>query len=107
MRVRPLSSLAGQKQQEFPKNRMIEAAQGVLYSLNLVHQHLSILFPVTKEGKSKRSILERIFHNAAIHVEHLDQELSNCMRDAAQGLAFTDEARKAVRQATHACILTH
>ena len=104
---RPLSSMPRQKQQDFPGSRVIEAAKGILYSLNLVHQHLGIMFPVMREDKSKRSSLERIFHNAAIRVEHLDQELSKYMRDAAQGLGFTDASRKAVRQATHACILTH
>lgn len=104
---RPLSSLPRQKQQYLPRTRIIEAAKCMLYSLNLVHLHLGILFPVIKEGKSKRASLERIFHNAAIRVEHLDQELSKCMRDAAQGLGFTDLSRKAVRQATHACILAH
>ena len=104
---RPLSSLPRQKQQHAPGSKIIEAAKGILYSLNLVHQHLGILFPVIKEGKSKRSSLERFFHNAAIRIEHLDQELSKCMRDAAQGLGFTDASRKAVRQATHACIMTH
>lgn len=104
---RPLSSLPRQRQQNLPGARIIEAAKGILYSLNLVHHHLGILFPVIKEGKSKRSSLERVFHNAAIHVEHLDQELSKCMRDAAQGLGLTDASRKSVRQATHACILTH
>ncbi len=103
---RPLSSLQRQKQ-DLPGTKIIEAAKGILYSLNLVHQHLGILFPVMKEGKSKRSSLERVFHNAAIRVEHLDQELSKCMRDAAQGVRFTDASKKAVRQATHACILTH
>lgn len=104
---RPLSSLPRQRQQNLPGARIIEAAKGILYSLNLVHHHLGILFPVIKEGKSKRSSLERVFHNAAIHVEHLDQELSKCMRDAAQGLGLTDASRKSMRQATHACILTH
>ena len=103
---RPLSSLSRQKK-DIPKTRIIEAAKGILYSLNLVHQHLGLLFPVIKEGKSKRSSLERIFHNAAIRVEHLDQELTKCMRDNSQGLGFTEASRKAVRQATHACILTH
>ena len=104
---RPLSSLPRQKQQDMPGTRMIEAAKAILYSLNLVHQHLGLMFPVMKERKWKRSSLERLFQNAAIHIEHLDQELSKCMRDAAQGLAFTDASRKAVRQATHACIQTH
>lgn len=104
---RPLSSLPRQKQQHAPGTRIIEAAKGILYSLDLVHQHLGILFPVIKDGKSKRSSLERFFHNAAIRIEHLDQELSKCMRDVAQGLGFTDASRKAVRQATHACIMTH
>ena len=104
---RPLSSLPRQKQQNIPGTRIIEAAKGILYSLNLIHHHLGILFPVIKEGKPKRSSLERDFHNAAIRVEHLDQELSKCMRNAVQGLGFTDASRKAVRQATHACILTH
>ena len=103
---RPLSSLSRQKK-DLPRTRIIEAAKGVLYSLNLVHQHLGLLFPVIKEGKSKRSSLERVFHNAAIRVEHLDQELTKCTRDTAQGLGFTDASSKAVRQATHACILTH
>ena len=104
---RPLSSLPQQKEQKLPRTRTIEAAKGILYSLNLVHHHLGMLFPVIKEGKPKRSSLERVFHNAAIHVEHLDQELSKCMRDAAQGSDFTHTSRNAVRQATHACILTH
>ena len=104
---RPLSSLPRQKQRDMPGTRMIEAAKAILYSLNLVHQHLGLMFPVMKERKWKRSSLERVFQNAAIHIEHLDQELSKCMRDAAQGLAFTDASRKAVRQATHACIQTH
>lgn len=104
---RPLSSLPRQRQQIPLTTRTLEAAKGILYSLNLVHHHLGLLFPVVKEGKPKRSSLERVFHNAAIRVEHLDQELSKCMRDAAQGLQFTRTSKKAVRQATHACILTH
>lgn len=81
---RPLSSLSQHKQQIPRRTRIIEAAKGILYSLNLVHHHLEILFPVVKDGKPKRSSLERVFHNAAIRVEHLDQELSKCMRDAAK-----------------------
>ena len=104
---RPLSSLPRTKQRDVPGTRMIEAAKAILYSLNLVHQHLGLMLPVMKERKWKRSSLERVFQNATIHIEHLDQELSKCMRDAAQGLAFTDASRKAVRQATHACIQTH
>lgn len=102
-----LSSLPRQKQRNVPRTRIIEAAKGMLYSLNLVHHHLGILFPVIKEGKSKRSSLDRVFYNAAIRVEHLDQELHKCTRDAAQGVGFTDASRKALRQATHVCILTH
>lgn len=104
---RPLSSLAQQKKHNVPKARIIEAAKGILYSLNLVHHHLGIVFPAIKDGKSKRSSLERTFHNAAIRVEHLDQELNKCLRDAAQGSGFTIASRKAVRQATRDCILSH
>ena len=103
---RPLSSLLRQKE-NLPGTKIIEAAKSILYSLNLVHHHLGVLFPVIQEGRSKRSSLERVFLNATIRIEHLDQELNNCTRDAAQGLGFTKASRKAVREATHACILTH
>ena len=103
---RPLSSLLRQKE-NLPGTKIIEAAKGILYSLNLVHHHLGVLSPVIHEGSSKRSSLVRVLHNASIRIEHLDQELNKCTRDAAQGLGFTKASRKAVREATHACILTH
>lgn len=73
--VRRLSSLPEHKRESQSPDSVIEGAKGVLYSLHQVHQHMSSLIYVVKDGTSKRSSLERVYHNATTHLEYLDQEI--------------------------------
>ncbi len=75
MFVRRLSSLPEYKRESRSPDSIIEGAKGVLYSLHQVHPHISTLISVVKDGNSKRSSLERVYHNAITHLDHLDQEL--------------------------------
>lgn len=73
--VRRLSSLPEYKRESHSPDSIIEGAKGVLYSLHQVQPHVSTLISVIKDGTSKRSSLERVYHIAVTHLDHLDQEL--------------------------------
>jgi len=73
--VRRLSSLPEYKRESHSPDSIIEGAKGVLYSLHQVQPHISTLISVIKDGTSKRSSLERVYHIAITHLDHLDQEL--------------------------------
>lgn len=75
MFVRRLSSLPEYKRESHSPDSIIEGAKGVLYSLHQVQPHISTLINVIKDGTSKRSSLERVYHNTITHLDHLDQEL--------------------------------
>ena len=80
MFVRRLSSLPEYKRESRSPDTIIEGAKGVLYSLHQVHPHISTLINVVKDEKdenSKRSSLERVYHVAITHLDHLDLELQN------------------------------
>ena len=77
MFVRRLSSLPEYKRESRSPDSIIEGAKGVLYSLHQVHPHILTLNNVVKDGNSKRSSLERVYHNAITHLDHLDRELHN------------------------------
>ena len=74
-RVRRLSSLPEHKRDPRSANRVLEGVRGILYSLALVHPHISSLVGVVREGASKRSSLELVFYNASTHTEQLDRDL--------------------------------
>lgn len=105
--VRRLSSLPEQKRKPKSPDSIVEGAKGVLYSLHQVHQHISALILVVKDGTSKRSSLERVYHNATTHLERLDQELHDF--ETASG-HNTDEKRRSksnVRYACNTCIVAY
>lgn len=76
MFVRRLSSLPEQKRESGAPNRAVEGVKGVLYSLHLVHPHLSTLIPVVKDKSAKtRSNLERSYKQASNQYKALDLAL--------------------------------
>ena len=74
--IRRLSSLPEQKRESGAPDSAIEGAKGVLYSLHLIHPHLSTLIPVVKDRSLKsRSNLERLYKYASSQFKALDAEL--------------------------------
>lgn len=105
--VRRLSSLPEHKRESQAPDSIIEGAKGVLYSLHQVHQHISSLIYVVKDGTSKRSSLERVYHNATTHLEHLDQELHGFDNAAQDNMEEKARLSSSVSYACHACIVAY
>jgi len=106
MVVHRLVSLPEQKR-GFQPNRVIESARGVLYSVDMIHPMASTLAGVIKDWKPKRSSVERDFHSAIMHIEHLDQELLRLDSISNDNGKIERQYRKVVIQATHDCIVAH
>ena len=105
--VRRLSSLPEHKRESQSPDSIIEGAKGVLYSLHQVHQHVSSLIYVVKDGTSKRSSLERVYHNATTHLEHLDQELHGFDNAAQNNKEERGRLGSSVSHACSACIVAY
>lgn len=105
--VRRLSSLPEHKRESQSPDRIIEGAKGVLYSLHQVHQHISLLIHVVKDGTSKRSSLERVYHNASTHLEHLDQKLHSFDNFSNDGGEEKGRSKNGVSSACGACIVAY
>ena len=87
--VRRLSSLPENKRQSKPPSQVIDGAKSILYSLHQIHPQMSVLINSLKNGMSKKSGLERIYHSTKIYIEQLDSELHDV--DITEGL--NNEAR--------------
>ena len=107
MFVRRLSSLPEYKRESRSPDSIIEGAKGVLYSLHQVHPHISTLITVVKDGNSKRSSLERVYHNAITHLDHLDLELHNV--DSKSHISHEEKVRSTsnISFAASACIAAY
>lgn len=105
--VRRLSSLPEHKRESQSLDNMIEGAKGVLYSLHHLHQHISTLLRVVKDGTSKRSSLERVYHNASTHLEHLDQELHSFDNASSSTEEEKGRSNSNVSYACSACIMAY
>ncbi|KAL1960217.1 hypothetical protein VTO42DRAFT_8760 [Malbranchea cinnamomea] len=80
------------------RHPVIDAAKGTLYSLFQVHYHISTLVNVITEDK--RSPLEIIFHNAALHLDQLNETLEKANRIDSVDV---DRLRKTVPVIKHEC----
>ena len=107
MVVHRLSSVPEQKQDATTTDKIIESAKGVLYSLHLAYPQVLALCSVIKDGKSKRSSFERVFHNAALYIDHLDQELNTYDSLSGQDSEAKNKSKLAVAQVSHSCIQAH
>lgn len=105
--VRRLSSLPEHKRESQSLDSIIEGAKGVLYSLHQVHQHISSLIHVVQDEPSKRSSLERVYHNATTQLEHLDQELHGFDNAAHDKEEEKGRSNNNVRYACSACIVAY
>ncbi|EEP81922.1 predicted protein [Uncinocarpus reesii 1704] len=73
--VRRMSSLPEYKIEKKLKIPIIEAARTLLYSLYLVHPHISSLINVIRAEEFRRTSLEIVFYNASTHIEQLNEAL--------------------------------
>lgn len=105
--VRRLSSLPENKRESQSPDSVIEGAKGVLYSFHQVHQHISSLIYVVKDGTSKRSSLERVYHSATTHLEHLDQQLHGFNNASQDKKAEKRRLSSSVSNACSACIVVY
>lgn len=105
--VRRLSSLPEHKRESQSFDKIIEGAKGVLYSLYHLHQHISTLIRVVKDETSKRSSLERVYHNASTHLEHLDQELHSFDIASSDTEEERVQSNSNVSYACSACIMAY
>lgn len=107
MVVRGLASLPEYKRDFQPTDHLIGGAKGVLYSVNMIHPMASTLASVIKDGKTRRSSIERDFHSAIMHIGHLDQELLRLENISNESGKSELQCRRAVAQATHDCVVAH
>lgn len=105
--VRRLSSLPEHKRESQSPDSVTEGAKGVLYSFHQVHQHISSLIYVVKDGTSKRSSLERVYHSATTHLEHLDQELHGFDNTSQDNKEEKRRLSSSVSNACSACIVVY
>ncbi|KAI9054176.1 hypothetical protein LZ554_001347 [Drepanopeziza brunnea f. sp. 'monogermtubi'] len=77
--IRRLSSLPERKRESVSPNPVVEAAISILYALFQVHPLIQSLLGVTRDGSNKRTSLERVFYNAATHVDELDRHIQDYM----------------------------
>ena len=86
-----------------PDARTTEGIKTILYALALVHPRLATIIHVIRDPSSsvKRTNLERVFYNAAVHLEGLDRALVDVVN-----LADRDRrgARPALDAACQACL---
>ncbi|KAI9867238.1 MAG: RAM signaling network component [Trichoglossum hirsutum] len=106
--VRRLSSLPEYKRESHSPDAVVEGAKGILYALFQVHPHISNLISVVRDVNSKRSSLERVFYNAATHVDELDRELHKydtyAEEDEEDMLSRSNEG---VRRACITCVIAY
>lgn len=82
--VRRLSSLPEHGRESKSALQSVEAAKGILYSISLVHSHITNFIRLAREGHGKKSSLERIYYNAASHFQELDRLLAHHAKLAAE-----------------------
>ena len=104
---RRLASLPEQKCETSQTDRLVESSRGILYSLNMILPLVAMLASVIKDGKTKRSSMERDLYSAAIHIEHLDQELLRIDSIPRQHPNLKEQSRMAVARATYECVSIH
>ena len=98
-----LVSLPEQKQELRLPDHLIDCSKAVLFSLDAILPKIMILALVVKDGRTKRSSMERDFYSAGMHIEHLDQQLvrfndkPKLHRERKKGL------RSAIIQSTREC----
>lgn len=104
MATRRLASLHTQKRESKSTDQVVKSSKGVLYSANMMNPMALTLASVIKDGKSRRSSVERDFHTAMMQMEHLDQELLRLENLANQDGSIARQYRKKVVMATHDCV---
>ncbi|KAI9771324.1 MAG: RAM signaling network component [Geoglossum simile] len=105
--VRRLSSLPEYKRESNSPDAVVEGAKGILYALFQVHPHISNLITVVRDVNSKRSSLERVFYNAATHVEELDRELHKYDNFAEEDDDTFNRSNEGVRRACVTCVIAY
>ncbi|KAH0565846.1 hypothetical protein GP486_000769 [Trichoglossum hirsutum] len=105
--VRRLSSLPEYKRESHSPDAVVEGAKGILYALFQVHPHISNLISVVRDVNSKRSSLERVFYNAATHVDELDRELHIYDTHAEEDEDMLNRTNDGVRRACITCVMAY
>ncbi|KAI9850081.1 MAG: RAM signaling network component [Thelocarpon superellum] len=105
--VRRLSSLPEHKRESRSPNHVVEGAKGILYALHLVQPHISTLIIVVRDERSKRSSLERVFYNAATHVDELDRELHRFEKADDEDDSSATASVDGIRRACLTCVMAY
>ena len=96
-----LASLPEQKREVSLSDDLSEIARGTLYSLNILFSLISTLATVTnKDGKMKRSSIEKDLCSTAIHIDHLDKELLQMDSTPGPQLSSKGYSRRSIAQVT-------
>ncbi len=105
--VRRLSSVPEQKQDSLSTDKIIEVTKSVLFSLHLIHPQLSPLMAVVKDPRAKRSSLERVYSQAFMHLQFLDDQLHMFDTTQRRGKRQESVSKKTICRAAHACIVAY
>ncbi len=107
MVVPRLASLPEQRRDVHQTDHLFRGAKGVLYSVQMIHPMASTLTSVVKDGRTRRSSVDRDFQSATMHIEHLDQELLK-IEAISNGNGKSElQRRRAVAQAARDCVVAH
>ena len=105
--VRRLSSVPEQKQDSLSTDKIIEVTKSVLFSLHLIHPQLSPLMAVVKDPRAKRSSLERVYSQAFMHLQFLDDQLHMFDTTQRRGKRQESVSKKTICRAAHACVVAY
>ena len=105
--VRRLSSIPEQKQGTTSTDKVIEGAKGILYSLHLIHPQIFTLMTLVKDPKGKRSSLQRVYQDASMHLDHLDQEIHRFNSTHRRSRRFDHGMKKTICKASSACVTAY
>ena len=105
--VRRLSSIPEQKQQSTATDKIVEGAKGILYSIHLIHPQILTLMTLIKDPKAKRSSLQRIYQDASLHLDHLDQEIHRFDNTQRHSKRFDHATKRSICRASDACVTAY
>ena len=87
------------------KNRVVEAAKGLLFGLNQMHSTMMLLLSLTSEVSGRRSSLQRVYYNAFTHIDKLDQELAAFDRLGPKSSKRKTRVINSIRSLSKTCVV--
>ncbi|KAI9755252.1 MAG: RAM signaling network component [Lichina confinis] len=115
---RPRNHLYGHRLSSVPERRpsspaavdkTVDGIMSMLHSFSTVHSHIGTVIGVLGDTShaARRTTLERVFYNAATHVDELDRELTRITRLCGQRGPIPEHEAETTRQAALVCVMAY